>query len=362
MKRIMENDTDLDISRMLASACARAIVWLFDRVQSEGDVLLLSGWALVTKGTHDTSRFHVNGVPFESVTWMDSPDLAEHFYGVANSGRARFECRVNKNVIPADDYYRFEFIQDGDIEDARRSAWWIRAGLGAGGPSGERVSRVIGSEESLHFEIGGATLFYRIDDYLRLRFGRGFEDFEGFLDWGCGAGRLLSHLSNIKGPEIWGSDIDHDNLKYCQDQFPFAKCSVFPLRPPTQVADGKFDLIVGISVCTHLSEKDQQLWLKELHRMTMPGALVMLSVQGFAQSALYRVNPKLIRDLRKHGFVTMGVNPRINDIVGEENYYKDVVQTRAHIESNWGKHFEVLEFLDGFAANQDMVVMRKRLM
>ena len=54
----------------------------------------------------------------------------------------------------------------------------------------------------------------------------------------------------------------------------------------------------------------------------------------------------------------MGVNPRINDIVGADSYYLDVIQTRAHIREHWGREFEILDFLGGFAANQDMVVMR----
>jgi len=34
------------------------------------------------------------------------------------------------------------------------------------------------------------------------------------------------------------------------------------------------------------------------------------------------------------------------------------VQTRDHIRERWGRHFEVLEFVDSLAANQDLVVMR----
>lgn len=358
----MNLQSDLDISRTLAQDCAQNICWMIDTVNVTDGLLALTGWALVTVGTPEDARFLVNGVPFGNVRFpIDSPDLATHFFDVANSGRARFECYARLDDIPADKYFRFEFVQAGDLAKARRSAWWYPysrpepAGLNS-----ERISRVIGASDNFNFDLGGATLFNRIQDLLADRFGLKYQDMKAILDWGCGAGRLLSQFADVQGPQIWGSDIDHDNLQHCRQRLPFARCVVFPLLPPTEIADATFDLIVGISVCTHLSEANQARWLRELRRISRPGGLVLLSVQGRSQSALYREDPALIHRLEKSGFVVKGVNPRINDIIDESNYYIDVVQTRAHITQHWSHDFDVLEFMDGFAANQDLVVMRAR--
>lgn len=350
---------DLEISQMLAMEAARHIAWLIDAVEADDHSVTLRGWGLITQGTHSEVRVLLNGVASQSLEWFESPDLSMHFFGIENSDRARFVARFDQDAIPRQVYYRFEFEQNANAELTRRTAWWLRCAP-ATGAMGERVSRVIGTEDALQFGIGGATLFHRIQDHLARRFGRRYEDMHAVLDWGCGAGRLLTHFAEVAGPEIWGADVDPDNLQYCRETFQFAHFEVFPLRPPTRLQDQKFDLIVGISVCTHLSERDQQVWLAELRRITRKGAIVMLSVQGDAQSALYRLTPDEIRAVHKRGFCVRGVNPRINDQLSEGSYYKDVIQTRENIRSNWGQHFEVLEFLDGMAANQDMVVMLAR--
>jgi hypothetical protein len=56
-----------------------------------------------------------------------------------------------------------------------------------------------------------------------------------------------------------------------------------------------------------------------------------------------------VRQLDQFGFVMKGVNPSINDLIGSSSYYLDVVQTRDHIREHWGRHFEVLEFIDSLA-------------
>jgi SAM-dependent methyltransferase len=208
--------------------------------------------------------------------------------------------------------------------------------------------------------VGGATLFHRIKDYLYSKFRLRYEDMHAILDWGCGAGRLLSHFAGVAGPEIWGGDVDRDNVRHCQEHYSFARCLVFPLFPPTQIQSGKFDLVVGISVCSHLSEENQQRWLSELRRIIRPGGLLLLSVQGRFQAGLYRESPALMRAVERSGFVVKGTNPRINADLEVKSYYLDVVQSREHILENWGRDFDIVEFLDGMAANQDLVVMRAR--
>ena len=177
----------------------------------------------------------------------------------------------------------------------------------------------MGSSDNFNFELGGATLFHRIQDYLFERFGLRYGNMHAILDWGCGAGRLLSYFQSVAGPQVWGSDIDSDNLAFCQKRLPFAHCVVFPLVPPTTLDASMFDLVIGISVCTHLSEQHQDQWLAELRRLCRPGGLVLLSVQGKSQSALYREDAGIVRQLDQFGFVIKGVNPSINDLIGSSS-------------------------------------------
>jgi ubiquinone/menaquinone biosynthesis C-methylase UbiE len=49
---------------------------------------------------------------------------------------------------------------------------------------------------------------------------------------------------------------------------------------PLNFADQHFDLIFNHSVVTHLDEKYQDAWLAELHRVTKPGGILLLTVSG----------------------------------------------------------------------------------
>ncbi|MGY1688890.1 class I SAM-dependent methyltransferase [Geodermatophilus sp. SYSU D01105] len=50
--------------------------------------------------------------------------------------------------------------------------------------------------------------------------------------------------------------------------------------PPLPFDDGRFDLVLGYSVFTHLPVDHQDAWLAELRRVTRPGGLLLLTVHG----------------------------------------------------------------------------------
>jgi hypothetical protein len=156
----MESELDLEVARSLAHACAEGIGWLIGSATLQGHTLAVTGWALITRGTPEATYFLVNGVEFAVVRFpLESPDVAHHYFGILNSAHARFECYVDVRDVPQDRYFRFEFVQGEDLAWARRTAWWMPASQGASdAPSGERMSRVVGSSDPFYFEMGGATL------------------------------------------------------------------------------------------------------------------------------------------------------------------------------------------------------------
>jgi SAM-dependent methyltransferase len=93
--------------------------------------------------------------------------------------------------------------------------------------------------------------------------------FEGkrILDFGCGAARVARHgiLEDPSG-EYWGCDIDSRSIDWMRDHLS-PPLRVFQTEewPPTQHADGQFDLIYAFSVFTHLLDS-WSAWLLELHR------------------------------------------------------------------------------------------------
>jgi SAM-dependent methyltransferase len=350
----------LNILQRVASTCIQHICWMIDVISLQDGILSISGWVILFKGNINKAAFSVNGTAFERVAYpLDSPDLANRFYQVGQAGKARFRCEISVDLIPEGNYYCLEYTQDGDRQLAQSSSLWYRTYyLGNPQEDVECIGRVIGSNSVFSFELDGATLFKRFENYLQKNFSLDFQIAGPVLDCGCGAGRLLRHFSSAQKVEVWGSDIDHDNLDACNKDYPSTQLALLPLQPPTQLPQGYFGLVIGISVMTHLSKANQELWFAELRRIVWPRGLVLLSVQGDAQSALYREAADLLRRRDTEGFVVKGINPAINNIIGEQTYYLDVIQSRHDTVERWTSDFEVVEFIGGFAANQDLVVMR----
>lgn len=188
----------------------------------------------------------------------------------------------------------------------------------------------------------------------------GWDDFTRVLDWGCGAGRLTRYLLGDTPCAVTGVDIDADNIAWCQASYPGARFEVVPLRPPTMFEDGAFDLVTGLSVVTHLQEEDQWKWLAELRRLTRPGALLFLSVQGPTQYAYNRFPAHLYRQVEDQGYLNLSRDGALDDVVVDKEYYRAAMHSRPYIVKHWGEYFEVLAIVDAIAGLQDFVVLRRR--
>jgi trans-aconitate methyltransferase len=106
-------------------------------------------------------------------------------------------------------------------------------------------------------------------------------EFKSVLDFGCGCGRVLGYLKEKLPRAIWhGVDIDSALVSWMRANYPKVLVDQNPFHPPSHFRNSQFDLIYGISVFTHLDEAFQDEWLAELHRITLPEALVLLSIHG----------------------------------------------------------------------------------
>jgi len=130
---------------------------------------------------------------------------------------------------------------------------------------------------------------YRDVDFVRwaieqplIAGGYRFADFDRILDFGCGAGRLLQalNLSRRQGQELYGCDVNEACANWCKDNLDFATVAHTALAPPLPYADDQFDLIVAISVFTHLSRPLQVAWARELMRVLRPGGVALVSTWG----------------------------------------------------------------------------------
>lgn len=346
-------------------AVARHLKWMPDQVVLTEQEITVEGWALTVWEGQEQQRFLINGVDFDQVEWpMASSDLLEPFGLIPDTAHSRFRCRHrcdDGRLLFPDGFARLNVTgRFGEHRHTYRTAWYLSdPALEPPLPSAAQVQRVIGAGDLPAFRLGGATIAKRFEQLLLERFDRPLASFQSVLDWGCGAGRLSRYLSRL-APALTGIDIDADNIASCAQTLPGARFLQVGLMPPTPLADAAFDLVVGLSVLTHLDEPVQDAWLAELRRITRPGALLLLSVEGLAQMALYRTPAELRQETHRRGILDTGANTQLQDVLADTSYYRNVLHAPDYIMSRWSTWFDVLDLIGGIAGNQDLVVLRRR--
>lgn len=104
------------------------------------------------------------------------------------------------------------------------------------------------------------------------------------LDFGCGAGRTLRHfLPEAARAEFHGCDIFAQGVAWIERELsPPLTVFASSEAPPLDRPDGDYDLIYALSVFTHLTVRNQRLWLRELRRLLRPSAPLVLTLHGDA--------------------------------------------------------------------------------
>ncbi|HNT37279.1 MAG TPA: class I SAM-dependent methyltransferase, partial [bacterium] len=128
--------------------------------------------------------------------------------------------------------------------------------------------------------------------------------------------------------------------------------------PPTSFQAESFDLVLGLSIFTHLNEQDQFAWLSELRRLSCKGALILVSVHG--EPAICRLGePSALWTYRaSSGFLDLGANHDLKGILPESSY-RSIYHSPTYIRDNWSRYFTVLRVIPGyFWGYQDLVVLR----
>ena len=88
------------------------------------------------------------------------------------------------------------------------------------------------------------------------------------LDWGCGPGRIVRHFpALLPNAEIYGTDYNENYIKWCSENLKGINFSANKIDPPMNFQSSFFDAIIGLSIFTHLSEKNHFDWINELYRI-----------------------------------------------------------------------------------------------
>ncbi len=359
-----EAELDRMTRREMGEAALRNLPFLPGGFEVEPNLITVTGYCGAPEGITKQMAFFVNGQQIADVDYpIEDPELKSRFPDIPGMGLV-FRARIRENLdsLRAARFWRFDASPTGKYNPAdwRRAVHYMNPDQEVFPfPATANIQRVIGDTSVERFAMGGAIIFNNAAHYLR-EMGFSWADFPHILDWGCGAGRLTRYLIGETPCKVTGVDIDADNIAWCQQTYTGGEFHTVPLRPPTELAPGKFDLVFGLSVLTHLQEQDQFLWLQELQRITRPGALLFLSIQGPTQFAYNKFPPHLYRDLQTNGFIDLCRDAALDAVVTDKEYYRAAMHSRAYITQRWGEFFDVLAIVDAIAGLQDFVVLRRR--
>lgn len=178
------------------------------------------------------------------------------------------------------------------------------------------------------------------------------------LDFGCGSGRVARWFREwaVDG-KFHGVDIDEESIAWCTRNLPGHFSCSSPL-PPLEFEDESFELIYGISVVTHFDIDYQRAWLRELLRVSRPGAVVLLSVLG-EDKALQSLPPPEFERFREKGFYFKKVSDPTLDRLPD--FYQLGFNATQQVYREWSRHFEILGYMKhGPCYEQDLVIMKRR--
>jgi nucleoside-diphosphate-sugar epimerase/SAM-dependent methyltransferase len=229
----------------------------------------------------------------------------------------------------------------------------------------ENIERVSGPGEEIgRFAATGLATAWRLDQLVRLHFGRGLAECGRVLDWGAGAARVAAPLVREVAPglQLVAADVDAVNVGFGRAEFPDIFFLEAPFLPPLPFADASFGAIYGVSVFTHLRESVQFAWLKELRRLVAPGAPVIVSVHS--EFHLFREamgRPEILAEALRSGISDSTGDENLGPKLADTTYYRATFHTRRYILERWSEDFDIVAIhTAGNGGAQDFVVLRAK--
>lgn len=340
-------------------------IWGIRNIIVRDNSLDVEGFALPFRGSR-CKGFTFNDQSFDTITYpLKQKKIARLFWYVPDAKMCGFHCRsdnLRQKLHGTDTLaFRCEHDEEPPSNQNYRAYYCLNERVPLP-PVGNR-SRVHGSDKEAGYLIAGYTIFVKLEKALQEQLGLEYKDFHRILDWGCGSGRITRYFHGSKTTQITGVDIDSDNLRWCSENLRFAHFQQVPLHPPTGLPDSSFDLLIGISVFTHLREEVQFEWLRELHRISAKDAVLLMTFHGNTTLCHIGRGAMLASLEKTGGFLDGGALPHLKGFVDDEEYYRGIYHSADYIMKRWSEFFEIVSILPGYIGNpnnQDLVIMRKR--
>lgn len=330
-------------------------------------VLDVAGLALAPIGyPHGVQLEHEPGIACEFEYGLPNPGAQDAYWYWPNSENSSFKIKINfAETHHTGKEYRFRLRFQGEPDDELeriRTSFSVPKDLGImeNFPSPTGLSRVHTFDTISGVALKGYSDAIRI---LKLAERYGFRAKTGsVLDWGCGHGRVVRHFRALGARgELFGLDIDPDNIGWAQSHLKGVTFGVGPLMPPTELPGAAFNLVFGISVMTHLTRSVQQAWLEEIRRILRPGGIALLTFTGsssVAYSSRY-LTRTWIEEFEANGTGPDMPDPSLQNVIDDPNYYRIVkVRMDKAVELCSG-YLTVIGAHECMFGYQDLLVLQK---
>lgn len=249
-------------------------------------------------------------------------------------------------------------INHPDFLDGYDPAWpW---------PGDELALRVSGSTDREAFYRSGRRSVLDIERALAV-VGRTLDSYTSVLDFGCGCGRILIWLRELAAKvDLHGVDIDARAIAWVQDNLPEVTAKVNQPLPPLDYPDGSFDLVYNHSVFTHIDEHAQDLWLRELWRVTRPGGHVLLTVHGEAALSSFEEHSgqvggddRVREQVRRRGLAFIKEDSFVGGPFPDS--YHSTYHAPWYVLDHWADVFAIRAYVpQGSLGFQDLVLLERR--
>jgi SAM-dependent methyltransferase len=242
-----------------------------------------------------------------------------------------------------------------NLADPLARASWRRRTNAAEPVPPRKLRAHVGAPRIADYVSDGRTTATEIESVLADH-GRPIAGFDSICDLGCGSGRVLTQLRLGGHARVCGTDVDDEGIEWLRNHFPEVDARVNEAQPPTRFDDGSFDLLLSISVLTHLRADSQRAWLREVRRLLRPDGLALITVFGPEELERYRAGtrawvPRGQLDrlrasppLEEAGFVYAPEHRSVWNrwrYRGVEGDYGLAFWDRGHLRREWSELFEI---------------------
>jgi SAM-dependent methyltransferase len=281
--------------------------------------------------------------------------------------------RILGAVLPRDivlhashKYVRRRYL---DLLDEHLSPDWVDRDLADGPAMSTRLRLLTRSLDRKTFqaEYPDSQFFY--ESYrqvlhffeILIRHGFNLRTCGSILDFGCGSARIIRLYRYMGGVHLVGTDANPECISWCREHVAGCEFHINDLEPPLAFATGNnFDLIISLSVFTHIPLEQQTRWLEEMKRVLKPNGFLLCTVVGSPHiDAQLGVNGrKMIQEKRE---ITLGKDDpgvSLSTYAGGSSF--DVFQRRDRVIEVFGSVLRLRDYIPSSRSpiGQDLLVLQ----